>query len=154
MRIWLDVVAVVSALFLAIPAAEAIPPPMSTEELAEASDVVARVRVISVTCEGIATDDMTGEALPFYSAELEVIEASKGAAPGDVLKVRFRSLPTGIVGPWTVFYYPGEEVWTHLQRDDGGTAYTTTWWNARGETLHAADVTELPTIPGLRVAAP
>ena len=127
---------------------------MSAEELAEASDVVARVRVVSVTCEGIATDDMTGEQLPFYSAELQVIEASKGAvAAGDILRVRFRSIPEGMLGPWTVFYYPGEEVWTHLQRDDGGSAYETTWWNARGEVLHAADVTELPTVPGETVRA-
>lgn len=154
MRPWLDVFAIVAALFLAVPPADAIPAPMSSEELYENSDVVARVRVVAVTCMGVATDDTTGENLPFYNAELEVLEVTKGKiAPGDILRVRFRSLPTGIVGPWSVYYYPGEEVVTHLQRDDGGTSYETTWWNARGETLHEADTTDLPTEIGATVRA-
>jgi hypothetical protein len=148
-------IALMAAMFLASAPARAVPAPMSAEELVENSDVVARVRVVSVTCEGIATDDATGEQLPFYSAELEVLEATKGnVQPGDILRVRFRTLPSGIVGPWSVWYYPGEEVWTHLQRDDGGSGYGTTWWNARGETLREADITELPVIPGVTVRAP
>ena len=154
MRQWLDVFAILAALFLAVPAADAVPAPMSTEELFENSDVVARVRVVAVTCMGVATDDMTGEALPFYSADLEIVEVTKGdVETGDIVRVRFRALPTGIVGPWSVYYYPGEEVVTHLQRDDGGSAYGTTWWNARGETLREADTTELPTEPGQTVRA-
>jgi hypothetical protein len=155
MRLVQAILMLTAAMVLAIVPARAAPAPMSAEELIANSDVAARVRVVSVTCEGVATDDASGEALPFYSAELEVIEATKGdVQPGDILRVRFRALPSGIVGPWSVWYYPGEEVWTHLQRDDGGSAYTTTWWNARGETLRDADVTELPTVPGVTVWVP
>ena len=53
MRLWLDMIAMAAALFLAVPAAEAIPPPMSPEELVEASDVVARVRPLA---ERVAAD--------------------------------------------------------------------------------------------------
>jgi hypothetical protein len=97
----------------------------------------------------------TGETLHGYSAELQLIEVRKGlAGHGDIVDVRFKDLPTGIVGPWEVFYYPGEVVWTHLQRDYGGSAYTSTWRNARGETLKEAVITELPTILGETVRAP
>jgi hypothetical protein len=65
--------------------------------------------------------------------------------------VRFSDIERG--GGWEVFYYPGEEVWTHVQRDDGGSAYQTTLWNARGETLREADTTELPTEIGETVRA-
>jgi hypothetical protein len=57
-----------------------------------------------------------------------------------------------MLGPWTVFYYPGEQVWTHLVRDSDG--YTTTWWNARKQVLHEAVVKKLPTQPGETVSLP
>jgi hypothetical protein len=141
------------AVLFAVPAA-AVPAPKSEAQLIEESDVVALVRVLAVTCIAEWIDEQTGETLHGYSADLEVLEAKKGnVAKGDILRVGFRDLPTGILGPWSVFYYPGEEVWTHLQRDDGGSAYTTTWWNARGQTLRPADATDLPTRVGATVRA-
>jgi hypothetical protein len=135
-------------MLLSAPAA-AIPAPKSEDQLIHDSDVVALVRVLAVTCTAEWVDEQTGETLHGYSADLEVLESKKGkAAKGDVLRVGFRDLPTGILGPWSVFYYPGEEVWTHLQMNDGGSAYETTWWNAKGELLHPADPTDLPTRVG------
>jgi hypothetical protein len=136
----------------ATPAA-AIPAPMSSEELVQASDVVALVRVVAVTCVAVATSERTGEKLPSYRAELEIVEISKGELqPGDTIEVAFQAIETGLVGPWTVWYYPGEEVWTHLRQGDG--VYETTWWNARGEPLREAGITDLPVTAGETVRAP
>ena len=142
----------VVALLAATPAA-AIPAPMSPDELVEASDVVALVRVVAVTCIAVAASERTGEKLPSYRAELEIVEISKGELqPGDTIKVAFQAIEAGLVGPWSVWYYPGEEVWTHLRRGDG--VYETTWWNARGEALRPPNTTDLPVTPGETVRAP
>ena len=44
----------------------AVPAPLSEQELTDKSDLVALVRVLSVTCTGVAKDERTGEALPSY----------------------------------------------------------------------------------------
>jgi hypothetical protein len=131
----------------------ALPAPMSDQDLLEKSDLVALVQVLSVTCLSASQDLRTGEALPNYSAKLKLLQVVKGDEPqGGTVSVYFHALPSGLLGPWTVYYYPGEVVWTHLQGKNGD--YTTIWWNARGKTLHAATVTALPTTPGETVAAP
>jgi len=132
----------------------ALPAPMSDAELTEESDVVALVRVKSVTCTSITKDAQTGEALPGYLAKLEVIEVKKGdVVPGGELLVTFRAIPKGALGPWTVFYYPGEEVWTHLVKRAGGVTYASTWWNAKDTDVKAPETTELPTTVGESVLA-
>jgi hypothetical protein len=137
-------------LFLTIAAASpacAVPAPMSDADLLSKSDLVALVRVLSVTCVSVSKDENTGEALRNYSANVELIEVIKGdEAKGDDVHIIFHDLPKQIVGPWSVFYYPGEMVWTHLVKE--GDDYTTTWWNGRGEEVHKAVITDLPTKPG------
>ncbi len=131
----------------------AVPAPMSDDELLAKSDLVALVKVLSVTCLSVSKDERTGEPLRNYSATVELIEVIKGEEPkGTDIDITFHDLPKQIVGPWSVFYYPGEMVWTHLVKD--GDAYTTTWWNGRGEEVHKAVITELPTKPGETVAIP
>ena len=133
--------------FAATPAA-AIPAPMPEDEMTEKSDVVALVRVLTVTCTSITKDPQTGEDLPGYLAKLEVIEVKKGdAKPGETLLVTWRAVPKGALGPWAVAYYPGEEVWTHLTKRSGGVSYATTWWNAKGTPIKAPETTDLP--PGI-----
>jgi len=146
--------ALLAFVLLAAQPALALPAPMSDAELTEESDVVALVRVKSVTCTSITKDAQTGEALPGYLAKLEVIEAKKGdVVPGGELLVTFRAIPKGALGPWTVFYYPGEEVWTHLVKRAGGVTYASTWWNAKGTDVKAPETTELPTTVGESVLA-
>lgn len=131
----------------------ALPAPMSDAELLAKSDLVALVKVISVTCLSVSKDERTGEPLRNYSATVELLEVIKGDEPkGTDINITFHDLPKQIVGPWSVFYYPGEMVWTHLVKD--GDAYTTTWWNGRGEEVHKAVITELPTKPGETAAIP
>jgi hypothetical protein len=135
-----------------LPAA-ALPAPMSDSELLHKSDLVALIRVLAVTCTGVSKDERSGEALPSWSADVELIEVLKGEeAKGDDVTVTFHAIPKGILGPWSVYYYPGEMVWTHLVRD--GDAYTTTWWNGRGDVVSKAVITTLPIKPGETAAIP
>jgi hypothetical protein len=133
--------------------AAALPAPMSESDLLQKSDLVALVRIKSVTCVSVSKDAQTGESLPSYSASAELMEVIKGEdVKGDTVNIDFHAIPTGLLGPWTVYYYPGEMVWTHLAGKDG--EYTTTWWNGRGDVVSKATVTELPTKPGETVEMP
>ena len=140
-------VTVITLLCLNATPAAALPAPMSDSELLSKSDLVALVRVLSVTCLSVSKDEHTGEDLPSYSAKAELMEVIKGEeAKGGDVTITFHAIPAGLLGPWSVYYYPGEMVWTHLVRD--GDAFTTTWWNGRGDVVNHAIITELPTKPG------
>ena len=140
---------------LAVSPALALPAPMSEQELTEKSDVVALMRVLSVTCTSVVKDEQTGEDLPGYLAKLKVMEVTKGdVKQGEVVLVTWRAVPKGIVGPWTVYYYPGEEMVTHLTKRSGGVSYASTWWNAKGDDVKAPETRDLPTTPGETVVPP
>lgn len=127
----------------------ALPAPMSDQELMDKSDLVALVRVLSVSCTSVSKDENTGEELPGYLARVKLIDVKKGdAKPGEEVLVTWRAVPKKIVGPWTVNYYPGEEVLTHLTKRSGGASYASTWWNAKGDDVKAPENTALPTAPG------
>jgi hypothetical protein len=148
---------ILSAVFLVLAGmaapAGALPAPMSQSELLHRSDLVALIRVLSVTCTSVTKDEHTGEDLPSYSANAELMEIIKGEEmKGDDVTISFHATPTGALGPWTVFYYPGEIVWTHLVGKDNN--YTTTWWNGKGRIVSNAVITELPTTPGETVEVP
>jgi hypothetical protein len=146
------VVTVLSICLLATPAL-ALPAPMSKQQLLTASDLVALVRIKSVTCVSVTKDERSGETLPSWSAQAELIEVIKGEdVKGDTVTIDFHAIPTGLLGPWTVYYYPGEMVWTHLVGKHG--AYSTTWWNGRGTLVSKAVIDTLPTIPGETAAIP
>jgi hypothetical protein len=153
MRLCLILSALSVALALATPA-RALPAPMSDQDLMAKGDLVALVRVLNVTCTSITKDDATGEELPSYLATLQVLEVKKGEAKrGDEVIVTWRAVPKSVVGPWTVYYYPGEEVVTHLTKRSGGASYASTWWNAKGDDVKAPDTRDLPVTPGESVVA-
>jgi hypothetical protein len=153
MREYVLLSSVVLLLALLATPALALPAPLSDDELLAKSDLVALVRVLSVTCTAVTKDKMTGQDLPSYSAKAELMEVIKGdEAKGGDVTITFHAIPTRLLGPWTVYYYPGEMVWTHLVRD--GEAYTTTWWNGRGDLVSKAVITKLPTKPGETVEVP
>jgi hypothetical protein len=58
----------------------ALPAPMSDQDLMDTSDLVALVRVLSVTCTTVTKDEQTGEELPGYLAKLKLLEVKKGDA--------------------------------------------------------------------------
>lgn len=127
----------------------ALPAPMTEEELTEKSDVVALVSVLAVTCTSVTQDEQTGEVLPGYLATLKVKEVKKGdVKPGEAVLVTWRAVPKDADGPWTVYYYPGEEMVTHLTKRSNGATYASTWWNAKGDDVKSPDSRDLPTTPG------
>jgi hypothetical protein len=120
---------------------------MSDSDMLQKSDLVALVRIWSVTCTGVSKDPQTGESLPSWKADAELIEVIKGNEPkGSNVTITFNAIPQGALGRWTVYYYPGEMVWTHLVAKDG--AYATIWWNGRGTVVEKAKIEKLPTAPG------
>ena len=121
MRLYIALSALFLSLALMASPARALPAPMSDQELMEKSDLVALVRVLTVTCTSVTKEDATGEELPSYLATLQLLEVKKGDAKrGDEVIVTWRAVPKSIVGPWTVYYYPGEQVVTHLAKRSGG----------------------------------
>jgi hypothetical protein len=136
-------------------AALAVPAPLSEQELTDKSDLVALVRVLAVTCTTITKDEQTGEELPGYLAKLEIREVKKGdVKPGQSVLVTWRAVPKSIVGPWAVYYYPGEEVWTHLTKRSNGATYASTWLNAKSDIVKSPDIKDLPTTPGETLTPP
>jgi hypothetical protein len=136
-------------------AALAVPAPSSEQEMTDKSDLVALVRVLSVTCTTVTKDEQTGEELPGYLAKLEIREVKKGdVKPGQSVLVTWRAVPKSIVGPWAVYYYPGEEVWTHLTKRSNGATYASTWLNAKSEIVKSPDIKDLPTTPGETLTPP
>lgn len=146
-------IALLFSFLIALPVL-ALPAPLSEEALTEKSDIVALVRVMSVTCTTITKDKTTGEQLPGYLAKLRVLEVKKGdVRPGGEVLVTFRAVPKGALGPWTVYYYPGEEVWTHLLKRSGGVTYASTWWNTKEDIVSPPETKDLPTAVGESVLA-
>jgi hypothetical protein len=133
----------------------ALPAPMSPDDLAGKSDLIAVVRVLSVSQTAVTKDKDTGEDLPSYMAKVQLVEVKKGdAKKGDTVLITWRGIPKGVVGPWAVNYYPGEVVLTHLTKKTGGVAYGSTWWNAKGDEIKAPASTELPATVGETLEAP
>ena len=135
--------------FIATPAL-ALPAPMSNSELLEKSTFVGVVRVQSVTCTAVTPSKEAGDELQHYIAQLEVVEVKKGyVKPGDTMLLTWRTIPRGLVGgDWSVNYYPGEEVMTHLVKGADDATYKSTWWNAKGQAIKEPASTKLPTMPG------
>jgi hypothetical protein len=148
------IVLIAGLLFLASPAL-ALPAPMSEQELMDKSDLVATIRVLSVSCTAVTKDEKSGQELPAYLARVRLVDVKKGEAKkGDEILVTWRAIPKDVVGPWTVNYYPGEVVPTHLVKKSGGVSYGSTWWNAKGDDIKAPESTELPETPGETFDAP
>lgn len=124
------------------------PDPLSQDELVQRSDLVALVRVVSVTCIATAQDEDGREVPVGFSATLKLLEIRKGSGKaGDIVTLFWGNVP----GDRTGAHYPGEEVWTHLTRENG--AYRGTWWNAKGPMVKEPVSTALPTRPGETLTA-
>src|SRR5215470_13196197 len=72
--------ALVLLISLLSPPVLALPVQMSNQELMDKSDLVAVVRVLSVSCTTVTKDDKSGQDLPAYLATLRLIEVKKGDA--------------------------------------------------------------------------
>ncbi|MGB6909697.1 MAG: hypothetical protein WBE01_08180, partial [Methyloceanibacter sp.] len=80
----------------------ALPAPMSEQDLNDKSDLVAELRVLSVSCTGVTKDAASGEELPSYLAKVRLLTVKKGEAKaGDEVLITWRAVPKGALGPWT-----------------------------------------------------
>jgi len=123
----------------------AVPGPMSPADLVAASDLVALIRVLSVTCLEVWRHGGTGEELASFEARLGVLRVTKGQARRyQTVRLAWEEVSSQTLGNWCVRYYPGEELWTHLKIQEHDGAYKSTWWNARGEQIRPPDRTTLP----------
>lgn len=142
------------ALAVGTTSAHALPAPMSEEELDKASDVVATVRVLAVVRIDDMPFDKTRETVRTYQAWLQLVQPKKGnIKAGETLLVQWHDTPKNLIGPWKVEYHPGEEVLTHLKWNATQRSYVSTWWNAKGKPVHAADSAQLPERVGEVIAA-
>jgi hypothetical protein len=83
----------------------ALPAPMSDRDLMDTSDLVALVRVLSVTCTTVTKDEQTGEELPGYLAKLKLLEVKKGGATaGDEVLVTLACRSEGDPGAFDPSY--------------------------------------------------
>jgi len=135
-------------MLLATGSLAALPAPMSEKELLEKSDFVGSVKVLGVACTGMeAAANM--EQVLVWEAWLQVESVKKGSVkPRETILVRWRDVPRKLIGPWTVPYFPGEVVSTHLEWDAKTRTFRTTWWNAKGEPTRPAKEKKLPQQPG------
>jgi hypothetical protein len=155
MRVMLAVLGALAFVLLGPASALALPAPMSEQQLTEQSSLVALVEIESITCIGALPDFQTKQALLSYAAKAKLLKVSKGdKKPGDIVEIDFNQIPQGMLGPWSVYYYPGEQVWTHLTVAEPRDAYISTWWNARGQLVRPAASRQLPAKPGETVSAP
>jgi hypothetical protein len=154
MREFLRMLCLVLATLLAAVPALAVPHPMSEAEMTEKSDLVALVRVLSVTCTSVTQDPQTGADLCSYLANLQVREVKKGEAKkGAEVIVTWRANPESALDLSSINYYPGEEVWTHLKKRSGGVSYATTAPNGKGDLVKAPESRDLPTAMGETLVA-
>lgn len=151
-----SVLGMVIALGFLMPRAEALPAPMSRCGLYKTSDIIAEVRVHSVTCLGETKVSDCDVKFRRYQATLEIMKCWKGTEViGQRVLVEWR-IPVNaqLQGHWSVPYYPGEIVATHLKWNTENRVYGTTWWNGRAETpVRAADTDRLPEVAGQTVCA-
>ena len=110
----------------------ALPTPLSPEQLYQQSDIIAKVKVLSV----IKVQDRIKETENKYNTEkyhawLKVLQVTKGKIQNNhTMIVTWNRVNRQLIGGWEVNYYPNEELITHLIWDDQEKTYKTLSWNA------------------------
>jgi len=115
---FLQVVFIAAALLLP-QAANALMPPLNSEELKKESNQIVRGKVLDVACTGKQEENRCA-TLTGYKATLEVTKTIKGKRYKD-LELRFKKydFKDGCVGSPDTVHYPGEEGLYYLRcRED------------------------------------
>ena len=110
-----------------------LPAPFSKEELQDKSDLIVEAKVLGVICtkEDYYNNVKNLPKVYYYQAWLKLLKVEKGILkPNDSIIVEWSGTPKGLIGPWSVDYFPGQIVNTHLILDKEKNYYKTTWWNA------------------------
>ncbi len=103
----------------------ALPAPLSNEQLNQQSDLIAKVNVLGVTRVGY-----THKVIKFQ-AWLQIIKTIKGKAQiNDTILVTWYRFDKKLIGSWEIAYYPGEKLITYLVWDNKEKAYKNLSWNS------------------------
>ena len=103
----------------------ALPTPLSNQQLNQQSDLIAKVKVLGVTRVGY-----TNKAIKFQ-AWLKIIKTIKGKAEvNDTILVTWHRFDKKLIGSWEIAYYPGEKLITYLVWDNNEKAYKNISWNS------------------------
>ncbi len=103
----------------------ALPAPLSNEQLNQQSDLIAKVNVLGVTRVGY-----THKAIKFQ-AWLQIIKTIKRKAQiNDTILVTWYRFDKKLIGSWEIAYYPGEKLITYLVWDNKEKAYKNLSWNS------------------------
>ena len=103
----------------------ALPAPLSKEQLLRESTVIARVKVI-----GVAKVSYVKNAIK-YQAWLKIIKPIKGEViVNDTIIVTWHRFDKKLIGSWAIDYYPEEELITYLIWDRDEKSYKNISWNS------------------------
>ena len=103
----------------------ALPAPLSKEQLLRESTVIARVKVIGVAKVGYVKNAIK------YQAWLKIIKPIKGEViVNDTIIVTWHRFDKKLIGSWAIDYYPDEELITYLIWDRDEKSYKNISWNS------------------------
>ena len=103
----------------------ALPAPLSKEQLLRESTVIARVKVIGVAKVGYVKNAIK------YQAWLKIIKPIKGEViVNDTIIVTWHRFDKKLIGSWVIDYYPDEELITYLIWDRDEKSYKNISWNS------------------------
>ena len=103
----------------------ALPAPLSKEQLLRESTVIARVKVIGVAKVGYVKNAIK------YQAWLKIINPIKGEViVNDTIIVTWHRFDKKLIGSWAIDYYPDEELITYLIWDRDEKSYKNISWNS------------------------
>jgi hypothetical protein len=122
---------IIFSLLFAIPVilysifSNALPAPLSNEQLLKQSDIIAKVKVI-----GVAKIGQINGAVK-YHAWLKILEPTKGSVSiNDTIIVAWHKFDKKLIGSWAIDYYPDDELLTYLIWDDNEKSYKNISWNS------------------------
>ena len=119
----------------------ALPAPLSKEQLLKESNVIARVKVIGVTKIGYVKNAIK------YQAWLKILKSIKGdIISNDTIIVTWHRFDKKLIGSWAIDYYPDEELITYLIWDRDEKSYKNISWNSADKIQSSSK--KLPTKDG------
>lgn len=119
----------------------ALPAPLSNEQLLKQSDIIAKVKVIGVAKIGYVNNAIK------YQAWLKILKSIKGdVIINDTIIVTWHRFDKKLIGSWAIDYYPDEELITYLIWDRDEKSYKNISWNS-ADKIQLSDK-KLPTNDG------
>lgn len=111
----------------------ALPAPLSKEQLLKQSDIIAKVKVVGVAKIGCVNNAIK------YQAWLKILKPIKGdVIVNDTIILTWHRFDKKLIGSWAIDYYPDEELITYLIWDRDEKSYKNISWNS-GDKIQSSD---------------